>query len=37
MILDMMTYSAMIVMAVLSVVVILLARPSQGRQDNEDK
>lgn len=37
MILDTMTYSAMVVIAVLSVVVIRLAWTSQGRQDNENK
>ena len=37
MILDTMTYSAMTVIAVLSVVVIRLAWNSQGRQDNKKK
>ena len=37
MILDMMTYSAMTVIAVLTVVVIRLAWPSQGQQDNKNK
>jgi hypothetical protein len=37
MILDTMTYSVIAVIAVLSFVVILLARSFQGQQDNSDK
>ena len=37
MILDVMTYSVMIVVAVLVFIVILLARPTQGQQDESDK
>lgn len=37
MILDVMTYSVMIVVAVLFVIVILLARLPQGQQDDSDK
>ncbi len=37
MILDVMTYSVMIVVAVLLLIVILLARPTQGRQEDSDK
>jgi hypothetical protein len=37
MILDTMTYSLMAVVAVLSFIVILLARFPQGQQDKSDK
>ena len=37
MILDVMTYTAMAVIAVLSFVVILLALPRQGQQDKSNK
>ena len=37
MILDVMSYSAMIVGVVLFVIVILLDRPSKGQQDDRDK
>ena len=37
MILDALTYSVMTVVAVLSFIVILLARPHQKRQVNSDK
>jgi len=37
MILDTMTYSLMIVVAVLSFITVLLTRFSEGSQDNRDK
>jgi len=37
MILDVMTFLAMIVVGVLFVIVILLARPPQGQHDDSDK
>ena len=37
MIMDTMTYSVMTVVAILAFIIILLARPTQGHQDDSDK